>query len=230
MSHIILLIGVDGSGKSTLSEMLRSELEKRGQEASLVWASHRPFLLKPFIVAAKFLLVRKHDKFENWDKHIEAKKSGMKRLAFLRPVYFAVTVVDYVPQVLWKVWWPRLRGKIVICDRYYHDLVLDFGVTSVLPIDSTLRILRWADRWFPRPDLLYWVNVPAAVAFSRKTDIPSTAYLEERAEIYRRFVEVLDARTIDGTLPLQVNLERLVGDVLALPATGRLADVSEQGR
>ena len=218
MSHVILLVGVDGSGKSTLSTMLKNELDRRGIKNSLVWASHRPFLLKPFIVIAKYLLVRKHDKFEDWDKHIAAKKSGMRKLAFLRPLYFLVTLIDYVPQVIWKVWLPRLRGKVVICDRYYHDLVLDFGVTSVLPIESTIRMLRWADACFPRPDLLYWIDVPADVAYARKSDIPSPAYLQERAEIYRRFIEVLRGQTLDGTRSLSANLDRLVADTLALPA------------
>lgn len=220
MRRIVLFMGIDGSGKSTLSAMVKQELDRRGIRCKSVWASHRPYLMKPFIVAAKFLLVRKHDKFKDYSKHIEAKRAGMRRLAWLRPLYFLVTVIDYLPQVFFKVYLPALTGTVVICDRYYQDLVLDFGVTSVLPIQRTLRLLAWADRVLPRPDLHYWVDVPVEVAMARKDDIPSVDYLSERAEIYRHFAAQMGSVIIDGTAVLHANRDRIVAEIEALAAAG----------
>lgn len=225
MSHIVMLMGVDGSGKSSLTNMLHEELEKRGVRSVVVWATLRPVLMKPFILAAKFLLVRKHNKFEDYTKHIKAKREGMRKLSWTRHIYLFVILIDYLPQVLFKVYLPKLTGKLVICDRYYHDLVLDYGITTQATMEKILTLLSYARAIFPEPDLHYLVSVPSAVALSRKSDIPSAEYLEERAEVYNRFAEFLGSQVLDGTKPLDENCNRILSDVLRMPKLkSRLVD------
>ena len=219
MSNIVLLMGVDGSGKSSLTSMLHKELEKKGVRAVVVWASLRPILMKPFILAAKYFMVRKHNKFDDWGKHIEAKRKGMKKLAWTRHLYLLVTFIDYLPQVFFKIYLLRLMGKLVICDRYYHDLVLDYGIITQASDERTDAILRYASMIFPNPDLSYFVSVPSSVALSRKTDIPAQEYLEERAVVYNRFARNIGARVLDGTKPLEENCNLILSDIERLMAS-----------
>ncbi len=217
MGRVIALMGIDGSGKSTLSRSLQQELERLGVPAVARWATLRPFLMRPVIAAAKFLLVRKAPKSADYEAHIAAKRSGMNKMRFAHSIYFLVMTLDYLPQAWWKVGLPRLLGKHVICDRYYQDLALDFAITINGDPARMMKALHTLEKWVPTPDLHYFVAVPPAVALARKDDVPSIGYLEERDRYYRAMAVSLGLPILDGQAPVETNCARLLRDLNLQP-------------
>jgi thymidylate kinase len=213
MGKIVVLMGADGSGKSTLANALQSELARRGEKAVVRWATLRPVLLRPFILAAKFMMVRKHDKFADYGSHISAKKKGMRKAALLHPIYFAVLFLDYLPQVLAKVLWPKWMGNTVICDRYYHDLMLDYVITVSGSPERVLSLVRFCERVLPVPDLHYYVTVPVEVALARKDDVPAKEYLLERKRYYDGLADRMGLPLLDGEATLADNCGRILADL-----------------
>lgn len=211
-------MGIDGCGKSTLSRALSAHLAERGEPAVARWAMLRPFLLQPLIKLAKFLLVRKAPKNHDYEAHIAAKRSGMNKLRFAHSIFFAVMVLDYLPQAWWKVGLPRLMGKHVVCDRYYHDMALDFAITVNGDVKRMMRVLRFLERLVPATDLHYFVRVPPEVAFARKDDVPSIRYLQERDAFYRAMAAELRLPEIDGQAPVDVNCFRITDDMTRIKA------------
>jgi thymidylate kinase len=217
MGQVIVLMGIDGSGKSTLSRALQHELALRGVPAVARWATLRPVLLKPFITLAKFMLVRKAPKALNYEAHMQAKRSGMDKLRFAHAVYFFIMTLDYLPQVWWKVGLPRLLGRHVICDRYYQDLALDFAITINGDVPRMMRALRRLQHWVPATDLHYFVAVPPEVALARKDDVPSLSYLQERDRYYRAMATELRLPVLDGQATVADNCQRLMHDLKIKP-------------
>lgn len=218
MGRVVTLMGIDGCGKSTLSRALQAELAARGVPAVARWATLRPVLLRPLIAAAKFLLVRKAPKSVDYEAHMAAKRKGMGKLRFAHGIYFWVTVLDYLPQAWWKVGIPRLLGKVVICDRYYQDLALDYAIAVNGDTDRMLRALKILAKVSPAPDLEYFVDIAPEIAFARKDDVPSIAYLEERDRFYRALASASAAKTLAGDAPVEANCARLLGDLNVNPA------------
>ena len=216
--RVITLMGIDGCGKSTLSRALQAELASRGVPAVARWATLRPVLVKPLIAAAKFLLVRKAPKSVDYDAHMAAKRTGMNKLRFAHGIYFWVMALDYLPQVWWKVGVPRLLGKVVICDRYYQDLALDYAVLVNGDAARMREALKVLARLAPTPDLEYFVAIAPEIALSRKDDVPSIAYLEERDRFYRALADACAARTLRGDAPVDDNCARLLRDLKLNPA------------
>jgi thymidylate kinase len=212
-ARVVSLMGIDGSGKSTISRALQEELQRRGVPSVARWATLRPFLLRPAILAAKYLLVRKAPKSVDYEAHVAAKRSGMSKLRFAHGLYFALMTLDYLPQAWWKVGLPRLLGKTVICDRYVHDLALDYAITVDGGPECMLRALRRLQPLVPSADLLYFVHVRPDVAMARKDDVPSVAYLEERDRYYRALREALALPQLDGEAAVSANCERLLTDL-----------------
>ena len=68
----------------------------------------------------------------------------------------------------------------------------------------------------PVPDLHYYLKITSDVAFSRKDDIPTVEYLEDRADVYERFASIMGSEILDGTVPLEENSDRLLNDILWL--------------
>lgn len=216
--RVITLMGIDGCGKSTLSRALQAELAARGVPAVARWATLRPILLRPVIAVAKFLLVRKAPKSVDYEAHMQAKRRGVGKLRFAHGIYFWVMVLDYLPQAWWKVGWPRLLGKVVICDRYYQDLALDYAILVNGDADRMMRALRVLAKLAPTPTLEYFVAVSPEVALSRKDDVPSIAYLEERDRFYRALAMARAAQTLRGDAPVADNCARLLRDLNLNPA------------
>ena len=212
-------MGVDGSGKSTLAKAVAAEMEARGEKVVVVWGALRPVLMRPFIKAAKFLLVRRHDKFADYEKHIEAKKSGMRRLSWTNVFSFWMVLIDYWPQVIYKIYIPRLTGYHVICDRYYHDLMIDYGITTNASLSRIQKLIGVARRMFMNPDIAYYLSVTSDVAISRKDDIPHVGYLEERIEYYDAVASSLGIQVLDGSASIDENRSRIMGDIDRLGAT-----------
>lgn len=211
--RVVTLMGIDGCGKSTLSRALQAELAARGVPAVARWATLRPVLLRPVIAAAKFLLVRKAPKSVDYEAHMRAKRKGIGKLRFAHGIYFWVMVLDYLPQAWWKVGWPRLQGKVVICDRYFQDLALDFAILVNGDADRMIRALAVLAKLAPTPTLEYFVAISPEIALSRKDDVPSIAYLEERDRFYRALAAARTATTLRGDAPVADNCARLLRDL-----------------
>lgn len=213
MALVISFMGVDGSGKSTLANALAKSLEAKGQESIVVWATLRPVLLKPFIKAAKYLLVRKHNKFSDYDNHIEVKRKGMKKLSWTHSILFFVMIIDYLPQAFYKVTFQKLLGKNVICDRYYFDLIVDYGAHINAPIDRVIDILNKVGFIFTAPDLNYFLKVSPEIAFNRKDDIPSLDYLIERDTAYTNIIDNVYGKVLDGSKEISENVLIIQDDI-----------------
>lgn len=214
MAKIISLMGIDGSGKSSLAAKLQEELMAQGKKSVIAWAGLNPVITKPFIALAKFLLIRKQDKFKNYNNHLAARRTGMRKLAFLHGILLIALLLDYLPQVFFKVTLRRWLGKDIICDRYYHDLMLYYAVTTNSSPERFVRLVRIVERIFPKPNLCYFVSVPIEIALSRKSDVPSLEYLNERKKYYEVIVDKLNIKTLDGTLTLTDNCQQILADLL----------------
>lgn len=208
-ARLIYLLGVDGSGKSTVAKHLAQYLRAENRTVYCVWATLRPVLLWPIIKVAKFLLVRKHNKFDNYSEHMRVKKEGVRRLSFLLKPLFYLSFVDYYPQYLWKIVRMGAKSDDLICDRYYIDMLMERAIMHGVRPERFPDWIQRYGRFFRTPDLVLYLRTSPEVAIKRKTDIPSEEYLQERTHYYDSVTELLHAHIIDGNQPLSVVLNRV---------------------
>jgi thymidylate kinase len=159
-----VILGPDGAGKSSVIVGLADHLSQSGLAA-------RVRHLKPRMVAQ----LRGQQERMVVDPHGRPRRGVSLSLAKI---------------VVWLIeeWCARLfdepKGTLLLCDRYYHDLLVD-------PRRYRFGAPRWtADligRLMPQPDLWILLDAPAEVLQVRKQEVP----LQETArqcEAYRRFV------------------------------------------
>jgi dTMP kinase len=75
------------------------------------------------------------------------------------------------------------------------DLALDLGYSdkkTILKINELLSTV-------PKPDLVFLMDLPEEIAFSRKDDVPSMAFLYEKRKIYKKIGTEFDMVILDGT-------------------------------
>lgn len=212
-SIFVCFVGIDGSGKSTLAKYLVDTMVENGHDYKYVHGLIRPFLLKPAMMLSRFLFLRGKNKFEDYMDYSNTKTSALKRNYWASYLYYYLLILDYLPQIFFKIKVPLLLGKSICCDRYIYDTLINLAVNIGYSDAKTAEIIQSNLRFFPKPDLLFLVDVPEEIAFHRKGDVPSIHYLRERRAMYRGIQERFNMTVLDGSKDL-AKLKQTIRDRL----------------
>ena len=199
------LMGLDGSGKSTILELLKQDPRFGG--FSFVWVRWEPKLLKP-------LYRRLHGKkAERSEERPTAaarygEKQQLKKRIFSDPLvgrlWLLAALFDYWLQFYKKYRPLHKSGKHIIFDRYYFDLFLDQGLNIGLTPEQIVKVIRRNAVLFPDIQKVIYIRVSPAVCFARKDDIPAMEYLNARFEVYELLNRELGWIAVNGEEPLEV--------------------------
>ena len=184
-SILICFLGMDGSGKTTLSRYLYEELRKRNYDVLYIWwlegenSLFREFLrkLKKFGKSVYSPKVDQTECSRKRDKPIVTK--------LFRAVYPKFVLIDYLKFGIIKVWLPRIvsKSKIIILDRYIYDVILAISKEFSYSYPKMIRLLKIYSKLLPSPDLIFTVDVPPEVAYSRKKEELHT--IEDARKIWK---------------------------------------------
>jgi len=177
--RFVVLLGIDGTGKSTQAAMLQRAAAQSGVDAEQVWSRWDPLLMKPLIRAGR-RAARGASGEDGHARHLSLKRRVF-RSAFPRRLWHAMAGFDYITRT-----GPRVRSALrshefVVADRYYHDALVDMAVNFDTEEVSGPRGLF---RLFPEPDRVIVLDLGEGEAFARKDDVSSIAYLEARRPRY----------------------------------------------
>jgi dTMP kinase len=200
---LVCIVGIDGSGKTTLAKQLVAEMQAQGIKSRYVWGGFAPTIfLQPAIWLIKTLIYR-----ENRHSYVSEHKGQVLKNRHLAATYYHIVLADHILQLAARVQWPLLLGESVVCDRYIQDAV----VTTSLVLDYTdaelLRLLKRMLRFVPRPDRTLVADLPAEVAYERKDDVPSIAFLSERRKRYQLITEAYGLPVLDACQSPKVLVE-----------------------
>lgn len=207
---LVCLVGIDGSGKTTLAKGLVQMLCAHGVEASYLWGGFAGFtLLGPLVALVKAIVID----YERDMEHVEI-KGRVPKSGFVSRVYHGLLLFDYVLQAFFRIRLPLAFGRSVICDRYIYDLTTTIGVVLDYSADRTLSLLDRCLTFLPKPDLVYLVDLPEALAYERKDDIVSIDFLSVRRGVFLQMARQHGMAILDGEAEPRQLEELVVEDVL----------------
>lgn len=182
---VVCFTGIDGCGKTTQAKALVHHLRAQGYKSRYVWLGWSPALLKPIVKSMKHRIVKKRQTSEDdYAKYTLAKRGFFLRRG-TRLLWTVYVALDYALQVLVRVFIPVRLGHIVVCDRYFHDVLIDLAINYSWTAGEFRRVLRTSSALvFPVPDKTFVIDVPEDVAFNRKNDVTSIEYLRDRRNLY----------------------------------------------
>jgi dTMP kinase len=208
---LIVLMGLDGSGKSTQANMASEWLKRQGIPTQVVWMRGESYITQPVLKVGKALLRAPREEKRgggiesgrDYERYVGGKQAMFKNRA-LRAIWRTLTIIDLY--ITFKLSFRSVARdtRVVILDRYVYDSLIDIdsafgsgGAEAVKMLDSSLLGL------FPEPDMVFLLEIPPEEAMKRKDDIPSIVYLEERHDLYLKFAEITRAIRVDASLGIE---------------------------
>lgn len=203
-SSVIVFSGVDGSGKSTQIKRLEESLKAKGFMVKVLWArgGYTPFFLglKNFFRRVYPTAIPRPGNSAVRDKRFAS--------SWLRRVWLTVAILDMGLLCAFWLRWLKLSGRIVLCDRYIEDTLLDFRRN--FPQEQVGEWLLWRviAKLSVRPDhrflLLVAPEVSARRSLLKKEPFPdSQETLVWRYLQYGKMVGCGDWCVIDCSQPVE---------------------------
>lgn len=146
--HIVLL-GIDGSGKSTLIKNIENKFER-----------------------GNVLYFRKFSKFHNFSNSSNGKQSIPFQKKdygrFLSLVKILYLTFKYAKQYIFFIYPRLLKTNLVLNDRYYQDVLIN---PSRYRIGHFHTLLRYIFKYFPNPDIIFFLKVDKKILLKRKKEL-----------------------------------------------------------
>jgi thymidylate kinase len=192
----VCLIGIDGSGKTTQTLILCRELRERGIRCYCLRPRYELIKLLPSSIGRlveRYIHIRPKLKTTHKRRQVFPK---IRKTSHVIWISSALLLLAYATITYLLVIKPRLRGSVVICDRYVFDWFLGMNLTWSLALSRLL----------PKPDLSFFLDVPVTVAVSRmRSSIDkkiSPSYYESLRKWYLTLAKEYGFVIVDSTLTL----------------------------
>lgn len=211
----ICFIGIDGAGKTALTQRLVEEMAADGLQSKYVMGRFEAFkLLRPFLFGVKKTILsgKKTD--------ISAEGTSTKRKIFNNRLWAKVwefsVLLDYLIQITFKIRLPLVRGKSICSDRYIYDTVIDLAVDLDYSTPRMRKMLKNLFHIVPRPDLVFLIDLPEEIAYERnlpKRDNLPLEYLVQRRKLYLSLKDRPEITNLDGTTGLEELFKIVKGEI-----------------
>jgi thymidylate kinase len=203
----VALIGQDGSGKTTVSRRLETELGLPVTSIYMGVNMYSSGVMLPHMRLIRFLRQRAHGDdpeaaSDISDEQPQAKRASRGPVASIRS---GLRLASWLAEESYRLLVARRltrRGRIVLFDRHFFaDFYAEDGATaSSHPIARRIRmfVLRHV---YPRPDLTVLLDAPAEVVYARKPE-GTIERLRQRREAYLALLPDLPEHVVvDASLP-----------------------------
>jgi thymidylate kinase len=159
--QVVTFSGVDGAGKSTVIDALRTRIEKE-LRTPVVVLRHRPSIL-PILSAWRYGKAGAEQRSVS-----KLPRTGTNGSGWSSGLRFAYYYTDYLLGQFYVqaryVW----RGYTVLYDRYYFDFINDARRSN---IEVPHTISKWLYRFLVKPKQNYFLFAPAATILQRKQEL-----------------------------------------------------------
>ena len=202
-----VLVGLDGSGKTTLARNLCDVANAGGSFNGVRYSHWRPKTLRPVELPLP--------EFKNQPRKAPLPPNTLNTL--LSALRLAKNIL--LVRIAWQLRIRRAlkRGWLVLVDRYHYNYQLD---PASVKYAGPAWLVRFAQKFFPRPDAVITLRAPAEMLLQRKQELSP-----EEITIQARRLEQLEFGgpqivAVDASLPAD-EIARRTMKRLALAATER---------
>ena len=231
----VALIGPDGSGKTTISRRLETELGLPVASIYMGVNMYSSGVMAPHMRLIRFFRQRMHGDDPNLTSDIKEARSRPK-VAASRPIASirsGIRLASWLAEESYRLSVARRhtrRGRIVVFDRHFFAdfYAEDVGASSSPPMARRIRMFVLT-HVYPRPDLTVYLDAPAEVVYARKPE-GTIERLRQRREAYLALLpDIPEHVVVDASLPADEVVDQVAAAIRSFHQR-RLENLPQQPR
>jgi len=202
----IVFSGIDGSGKTTYSKLVESELRRRNFKTMYVWFRWSSYLSNLLLLFFRFLKYtrRLHIQREGCYK-VEVVIREYYKNKFLALLWIFLQSIDMLIRYMLILIRGTHNDIIVICDRFIIpdklvDLIYETHIViTKVPLIRAL-LYFFINRIREGKITVIYLSVDPKIALLRKKDIISSSYLLFYSNVYEKLMDFIKASSADNIM------------------------------
>jgi len=178
ITPIILISGIDGSGKTTIARLVTRLIRIRGYPVLHVWLRYPRLTSVIPLVLSRIMgltIKIKRNSLCSYTYHL------YKAVPTLGILYEITILFDYIIYKLLKVWIPNKIGFTIIVDRSLLDIIVDIYIETG---SAPRLLLRYLSRDLKEASRKIVVLASVAYLMSRRRDNLCNPYLRHTLKLY----------------------------------------------
>lgn len=180
---VVAFLGSDGSGKSTIIELLKS--------SNLPFRKFQYFHLKPIKPKQTNSIVS--------DPHKQPIYSPLK--SYFKLLYL---IVQYNLGWLKNILPLKIKSTLIVFDRYYDDLLVD---PKRFRYGGGILIAKWVNKLIPKPDIVFVLTASPEIIYRRKQEVKIDELIRQ-IKAYNSLANKKDYHIIDvNRSPIKITYE-----------------------
>ena len=196
---MIVLSGLDGTGKSTQAGILARRLAGEGLETKTIWNRWSPVVTAPLISMARKRIDSRPDAATGEYTDFTRSKRERMRSPLKQALWQMMVWGEYAVQVHSRLSAAGFPRRAVISDRYVYDTLVDMAVNFSLEPDGLESLCSHPLlSLFPVPASLVVIDIDPETGSARKSDGTPPEYLADRRPFYLEIARLTGASIVDG--------------------------------
>ncbi len=211
LPKLIYIMGIDGSGKSTVSEHLAEQLRQQGYDVDVLWLRFNHVFSKPLLGLCRVLGYTKYETCNGI-------KVGYHNFYSSSVISYLFIIFQYLDalRVKYTKILPRCRqkNKILILDRYVYDILIDVAVDTRKKDLLSSKFGKKFKKLLPDESINILVRRDYGEVLNIRPEGIVDRNFEERFKIFEKIKDDENIKTINnsGTLEdLLSSAEKIVG-------------------
>ncbi len=206
-AKIIIVSGIDGSGKTTIIEAVKSELARQGCESRYVWLRYNHYLTKFLLAFCRVIGLTKYEHFEK----SRVGYHNFHKSKLISWLFILLTFIDTLGVSIYKVYLPSLFSKkTTICDRWVIDILIDLEVDTRLDFSHGSFVSRLFKYLLPSDSHYFIIKRESDVVRKARDESMNDRNFPRRYSLYERHSGEPGVQLIDNNGTLKNTIKQVV--------------------
>lgn len=209
-ARVIYVMGIDGSGKSTVVSWIAEQFRARGFRVSELWLRFNHVLTKPLLGYCRLAGLTRYET-------VHGHRIGyheFHRSRLVSGLFIALQYLDAARVRLLRVS-PRLGGTkgVVVLDRYVYDILIDIMVATRKPHLHGTAVGSAFKRLLPKHTRVFYVERPRDALLAVRPDSEFDRNFDLRLRLYGEVARAHRVEILENRGSLEELFQQVAGKI-----------------